>query len=230
MMMLKSLFLLFLTQTCEAFAPLGIVRRQTSRTSLYDTATSTSDSVIESLDEQDLQFDVGSGGVRLAQEAVIVISGTVKGEKSNLSSLKRYTSLKQLNDSTTPTVLAVGRGTEDFVDPGTGSTAQVIFAPLQAIQDAANSLDASKTTADLVVNFLGGDDLQVPQVLQALSSCVALGKQKITFHSLAFADFPTGQVTVTIMEGGLEGVNSQVYFHDGKYWTVAEEDLNTALA
>jgi len=74
---------------------------------------------------------------------------------------------------------------------------------------------------------------------------VDVDKVMVTFNSLCDNAFPDGTASVTVVsigdgseseEGkdGLSGVaksvsEGEMYFHLGKWWTVVEEDINSAL-
>ena len=98
----------------------------------------------------------------------------------------------------------------------------------------------------IVVNFCGGDDLQVLEVLNAVREMVLdldiKTKCDISFHSISHSTFPMGEAFVTVvglgeesLSGGLAGAakaaaDGEVYFFNGKYWTVSEKDINNAVA
>ena len=92
----------------------------------------------------------------------------------------------------------------------------------------------------LVMNFLGGDDLILGQVLdaaQALTLDLDIPTScKIAFNSCSHASIPAGTCTVTVVSVGSESsaasgiAAGEVYLRDGQYYTLDEADINTAVA
>jgi len=236
-------------------------------------------SVIQS-ENVDFEFDVGAGGVRLAQESAIQVSGTVKHKPTSATSqlieLQRYNKAVKLSESEAQAaldkagakILCTGLGKELFQDPGETVEKTVVLAPKDAVRDALQGAGSAQDYPQLVLNFLGGDELQVTQVLEAAEQMVlALDcktKCQIQFHSLSdsklvpdgtsctltvvalpFKIAPPGGKQPTSKEGEDDTVDTskfadfssaekamamgQVYFFDGSYYTVVEEDLNTAV-
>lgn len=205
-------------------------------------------------DEIDFDFDVGQGGVRLAEESVIKITGSIKHKpgkaEPEVKDLLRYTELSLVSEADLPKdnfkIIATGRGKELYKNPGESTESVIIYAPSDAVRDALFGAGAASDCARIVVNFAGGDDLQVLEVLEAVEKLVlgldAVTKSVITFNSISHNSLPMGQATVTVVglgeentSGGLKGTqksmsNGEVYFVDGKYWTVTADSLNTAVA
>jgi hypothetical protein len=212
-------------------------------------------------EDTDFQFDTGRGGVRLAQESAVGLQGTVKPTDGNTATatfqeLVRYTSVREVTEQQVQDtfqkvgakLICTGQGQELYQDPGTTLEKIVILAPVQAAQDASRGASpVPDNTAKIVINVLGGDDLQFLEVKDALELLVPKlanigSKTQIQFHSLCHTSFPLEQVTITVvalpneassngMSGALKSIaNGQVYFRDGPWWTVAPEDINTALA
>lgn len=176
-------------------------------------------------DAADLTFDRGSGGVRLAKESVIELSGSLKNNKFHYEDLKRFTELTQVGEPDFAVV--VGRGVEEYEDPGPGTKAGIRHAPLQAMEDAVGSI---QNKDNLVVNFCGGSDLQALEVkhaIQYLKDTLQL-QSPIMFRSLSHEMFPDGHAYVTIVNDA-EEQNSEIFFYDGKYWTLSEEHINNDL-
>jgi hypothetical protein len=205
-------------------------------------------------DDTDFDLDVGRGGVRLAEESVIKITGNIKHApgkaEPQVKDLLRYTELTLVNEADLPKenfkIIATGRGKELYKDPGETTEKIIIYGPLDAVRDALSAAGAASDCARIVINFAGGDDLQVLEVLEAAEKLVlgldAVTKAIITFNSMSHGSLPLSQTTITIVglgeentSGGLTGAqkslsNGEVYFVDGKYWTVSPDNINTAVA
>lgn len=204
----------------------------------------------EALDKE--PFDQGQGGVRLAEESAIKITGTVKHKPGKadpqLNELVRYKQVVETREAALTEigaqVVATGRGQELYKDPGETTVAEVYLAPMEAAKDALLSAASLKDATRVVFNFLGGNDLQLLQVTDAMQFMIkdALDintKAKIAFNSLSFKEFPDEQCTVTLVafQGEEDGAKSpsgvgagEVYFRDGKYYTTSEADINNAKA
>ena len=201
-------------------------------------------------EEIDFDFDVGQGGVRLAEESVVKVMGVVKHKPGQanpkVQDLLRYTGLVEVSDVANVNIVTTGRGKEDYRDPGETASKEVIMAPLDAVRDSLNAAGSAMEYPRLVINFAGGDDLQILEVTEAITMMVLdldiKTKCDIMFNSISDSSFPMGTASVTVVglaeesvSGGLEGAaksvaNGEVYFYDGKYWTVSEGDINSALA
>lgn len=252
-MMLKQirslLPLLSLLVSATAFMAPHVVDRS-SNTALQ--------SVIRSADD-DFGLDPSSGGVGLAQESVIKVTGDVKHKPGSANpkpaELLRYTKLQEVQESqvssSVHSIVCTGRGTELYKDPGSSTAKEVVYAPLDAVRDAMNAAGSTQEADKLVINFLGGDDLMIMEVLNAVEQLVlnldVKTSTKISFNSLCHNSFPMQQAYLTVValgKGGsgddeeapkLKGVDKaladgEVYFQDGKYFTVAKEDINAAVA
>lgn len=212
-------------------------------------------STVISFQEDDFEFDLGQGGVRLAEKSVIKITGVVQHKPGsatpNLKDLVRYTQMKtvgqsELISSDSFKVITTGLGKAMYKDPGESITKEVIYAPRDAVRDSLNAAGSAMEYPRIVINFCGGDDLQVLEVLEAVREMVLdldiATSAKVSFNSMSHSTFPAKQATVTVVGlkdestvGGLKGdakalANGEVYFADGKYWTLSEDDINTAVA
>lgn len=213
--------------------------------------------IVEGDDADAEPFDVGSGGVRLAQESAIKITGEVKHKPGQADArpmeLLRYNSLQRVNESTVESlmektgskVICTGKGVELYKDPGDSLEAVVKLAPLEAMKDAVSGAASAIECDSLVFNFLGGDDLMMGEVLDAANEMVVMmdiaTKAKISFNSLCHDSIPAGTCTVTVVSlgsgeyEGSDGVekaiaSGEVYLRDGAWWTVQESEINTAVA
>lgn len=206
----------------------------------------------------DFDFDVGQGGVRLAEESVIKLAGKVVHKPGSadpsIKELIRYTCLVPVDEKVVmaalaksgATIVATGRGAELYKDPGDTAQDVVIYAPLDAVRDSLAGAGSAMQADLVVINFCGGDDAQVLEVLSAIKQLVlaldVATKAKVTFNSISHTTFPKGSSAVTVAvlpegasTGGLEGVEraiagGEVYFRDGNYYTLVEQDINPAVA
>lgn len=182
--------------------------------------------IISGTKDEDL-IDEGAGGVRLAKESAIKISGKGKDGET----LTRYTQLTELDLAGDSSVLAKGLGKEFFQDPGKGLQADIKYAPIEAIQDALNQISTSDLNGKIILNFCGGDDLKTMEVSSAIELFLALTKmdeKNIMFNSMCHTSFPEEVCTVTIVRDDGES-SGEVYHHSGKWYTLLEQDINNAV-
>lgn len=216
-------------------------------------------SIIKGEEEGSVPFDIGKGGVRLAEESAIKISGTVKHKPGKADAkpmeLSRYNNIIQVDESAATAVLqktgskiiCTGSGVELYTDPGEGTATEVKLAPMEAIKDALAEASSAIESKKLVFNFLGGDDLMMFEVLDASSEMVlkmdVATKASISFNSLCHSSVPSGTCTVSVISvGDSEGedqdfageekavASGEIYLHNGKWWTASESDINTSVA
>jgi hypothetical protein len=213
----------------------------------------------------DFDFDVGQGGVRLAEESVIKVTGKVTHKPGNaepiISELLRYTQLTQVSEQIAVefmnqngvTILAAGRGMELYKNPGSTTEQIILHGPTEAVRDALIGAKSAMQASNIVINFCGGEDAQVLEVLSAIKKMVldldVATKAKISFNSISHSTFPLGSSAVTVVaipladesSEGATGVGSQsrtqeafssgeIYFRDGIFYTVLDEHINTAIA
>jgi hypothetical protein len=216
----------------------------------------------------DFDFDVGQGGVRLAQESIIKITGSVTHKPGNaepkISNLLRYRQLQTItNDQMVVntlqqiggTIIAAGRGTELYKDPGTTTDQVILYAPIEAVKDSLIGAKPAIQCTNLIINFCSGDDAQVLEVLSAIKKMVLdldiATKTKISFNSISHSTFPMGTSAVTVIsvpqshDRGPDATNDnnkvvdkitqaiasgEIYFRDGTFYTLLEDDINPAIA
>ena len=111
----------------------------------------------------------------------------------------------------------------------------------------SNRLKNSVSNASKVLlNFLGGENLVIFDVMDAAKTMVdGLDTKKqtqVTFNSLCHSQFPDEVASVTVVatygnsdDKQLTGVDKciskgEIYVHQDKYWTVSDDDINTAIA
>jgi len=202
-------------------------------------------------------FYEGDGGVRLAQESAIKITGEVSHKPGQADAqpmeLLRYTALNKVEESTVKSVMEKtgskiiysGQGVEEYRDPGTSLETNLFLSPTEAIKNAFSGTASAIESESLVFNFLGGDDLMMGEVLDAAKEMVLMmdvdTKAKIHFNSLCHESIPCGTCAVTVVSrgsGDYEGsdgveksiASGEVYLRDGSWMTVKESEINTALA
>ena len=215
----------------------------------------------------DFDFDVGQGGVRLAQESVIKITGTVTHKPGNaepkISTLVRYKRVQKISSDQIVvntlqqiggTIIAAGRGTELYRDPGTTTEQIILYAPIEAVKDSLIGAKSAMQSSNLIINFCSGDDAQVLEVLSAIKKIVLdldiATKTKISFNSISHATFPLGTSAVTVIavpetvanaatDNMMDTVehkiiqsllSGEIYFRDGIFYTLIEDDINPAVA
>ena len=199
-------------------------------------------------------FDENEGGVGLALRSAIKISGKCQKEQCDAHEILRYEKMQEVETSVAQSimdksgcsVLCSGMGKELYQDPG--STIRyddklVKLAPIEAAKAALENVSAAASDAKYVsLNFAGGDDLIIGEVLEACGMLVdglnLEGKPKVSFNSISFNQFAGETCSVTVVAsggntGGLEGVDESIakgelYAYDGKWFTVAEGDITTA--
>ena len=208
----------------------------------------------ESVDKE--PFDVGQGGVRLAETSAIKITGEVKHKPGNADArgndLLRYKKLKEVNEGSVndvmkkvgSTIICSGQGKEFYKDPGNTLEKFTLYGPNEAIKDAFAGAASALDSKSLVFNFIGGDDLIFGQVLEATNELVVMldiaTSAKVSFNSMSHSSIPAEACAVTVVsvgsdEGEFSGADKaiaagEVYLFDGKYWTVDEADIDTATA
>ncbi|KAL3816493.1 hypothetical protein ACHAXA_011298, partial [Cyclostephanos tholiformis] len=161
-------------------------------------------------------FDENEGGVGLAKRSAIKVIGvSSKGKGSDAKELVRYDKLQELDisvakstmDKANCKLLCCGTGKETYQDPGKSYRVEekvIKLAPVEAAKNALSSMDSSPTIGSeggsVVINFLGGDELIIGEVLDA---CGLTGVDR----SIA---------------------SGEVYIQDEKWFGVSEEDIITA--
>lgn len=201
-------------------------------------------------------IDAGQGGVRLAQESAVKITGEVRHKPGSAESraldLIRYTELTKVDESRVKEILgkiggkiiSIGKGSEIYKDPGDTLDSIIKLSPMEAIKDAVNGAASAIDEKELVVNFLGGDDLILGEVLDATNELVVMmdiaTKAKITLNSMSHSSMPSGTCTVSVIsvsesETKFSGVDDsiaagEVYVRDGVWYTVDKVNINTAIA
>jgi hypothetical protein len=177
----------------------------------------------------DFDFNVGQGGVQLAQESIIKIKGKVplstkksadaSAQQPTITDLLRYTRIVEIDEEVVKAglarsgaqILATGSGRELYQDPGTSTDQVIFYAPTEAVRSAmasspsmAASMASMTESTTLYVNFCGGDDAQVLEVLSAVTELVesldnSATFKSIQFHSISHETFALGSSAVTVV-------------------------------
>lgn len=190
-------------------------------------------------DSTDEEVDMTLGGVGLAEQSALLMIGNVDKKGGAIATdLKRYTDVSELKEQSFEkdgvTVLSTGVGIELYKDPGSGTEKTIILAPLEAIENALVSINdnAAKDAKKILINFTGGDDLMVHEVLDSVEIAAAsLNLPKVEFRSLCHKSFPAEKCCVVILKvSSGSDLSEDIYWHEGSWWTLRRENLNTAVA
>ena len=208
--------------------------------------------VIKGIQEDSDEIDFGRCGVKLAEETAVRMSGQVilasnavmTADWKEIDNIMKLTPAVESDLEGIPGVkiLATASAVEDYKDPGQGIIKVVKYAPDEcATAILQRGLDLSPsggtTTARIVINVAGGNDLQVSEVLDAVVK-VSAGFEKsipIVWNSLSYKELTDGEASMVVVameninvdEGSLSSgpAAGEIYMHNGKYWTVDEKDI-----
>lgn len=195
-------------------------------------------------DATEEEFDAKQGGVGLAQDNAIVIIGKVDKKGNAIATdMKRYTKLTESSDGGSGSGISVvckGSGTELYQNPGLGTDKVITLAPFEAVSEAIMSGTAAADGATdgatkISIHFAGGDDLLVHEVLESTRSLVSSLEltskcNSIEFRSMCHASFPVDKCSVVVLaiKGGSDAMEN-VYWHEGQWWALLEDHLNTDI-
>lgn len=188
-------------------------------------------------DSVDEELDPKGGGIGLAMDNAILISGSVDRKGVAVArELEHYSKVIPLDDSKMQDikVLCKGEGIEIYKDPGDTTTKSITLAPISAVENAL--MDALQigleSNEKMYVNFAGGDDLMLHEVLDGVQQMVEGLKVSsggdVQFRSLCEPSFPLEKCGVAAMIVGKKWSNGQVFYNEGKWYTVSEDDLVNA--
>jgi len=252
------LFLALSLSFSDAFIP---STRLDSR-SICSSSSSSPSALFEVIraDVVEQEFDTGLGGVRLAQESSIKISGEVRHRPGNAEAraldLTRYTQLTPIEVSKVQDIfgmmgskiLATGEGKELYRDPGNSIESFIQLAPLEAAKVAVNTAASAIGESTIIFNFLGGDDLILGQVLDATNEAVVnmdvATKAKVFFNSMSDSSIPADVCSVSVIAVGdkesessssRSGIDDaiaagEIYSLGGKWFTVDKANMNNDIA
>jgi len=195
-------------------------------------------SALISGDKQTAEYDRGQGGVRLAEESAIKLTGKVSykpGEaEAEIDDMIRYKRVAPIQESDVGgTIIAKGVGKEDYQDPGETTEQVIILGPDEAVRDALSGAASAMGYESIVVNFAGGNDLIPTEVKHAMEKMLLSldieTRTKISFNSLSDASFPLGEASVTVVGLKPDKVGGEVYYFGDQYWTTLDADIETAV-
>lgn len=185
-------------------------------------------------DSVDEELDPKAGGIGLAMDNAIIISGSVDGKGVAVArQIQHYSKVIPLDDSNMQDikVLCKGEGIEIYKDPGEATIKSITLAPISAVENAL--MDAVQVGLEsnekMFVNFSGGDDLMLHEVLDGVQQMVeglkVASGGDVEFRSLCEPSFPMEKCGVAAMVVGKTWSNGQVFFNEGKWYTVSEDDM-----
>jgi hypothetical protein len=209
----------------------------------------------DAIEEEALDEDAGFVG--LTKRCAIKIKGTTKkgGEADCdfFKDLTRYEKMVSLSESEVQSatkkfscnIVGNGMGKELYYFPDDSVRVEdkvIKLAPTEAAKDLLSKAGSVGDAKYIILNFLGGDDLILGEVMDAADFLVkeldVPEKAKITFNSVSYKDFEMGTCSVTVVavggqsggEGGFEEslAKGEVYAYDGKWYTVSIDDITTA--
>ncbi len=202
----------------QAFAPLSSFNRPTQLNGYIQ-----SDSV-----------DEAYKGVDLAQaiENAILISGHVdKNGNAIAKDMKNYKKVIKTDfGSSGGKLICKGEGQEIYKDPGLSTEKIISLAPYTAVENALAAIESNNKDGNIFVNFAGGDDLMVHEVLGSVERIVASMdlSSKVQFRSLCEPSFPMEKcgLIVVSFDGDSEG---HIYYNDGAWYSLSEDDSFSIL-
>jgi len=200
----------------NAFAPSSISRAPTQ---LY--------AYIEADDNED-GLDPKGSGLGLALDNGISISGSVDSKGTPIAKgMKHYSKvIKSDISSLGAKVLCKGEGLEIYQDPGLSTEKSITLAPHNAVKDALSAIESQDKDGKIFINFTGGDDLMVHEVLEGVQMMVeGLSlSTNVEFKTLCEPTFPMDKCGVAAVSVS-DDSNGQIYYNGGEWYTLAEEDV-----
>ena len=225
--------------------------QQTSTSALFSTKTEEegTDWAVIRPEDEDEEWDLTKGGVLLAMDSAIKVTGTVSGGSADATNLLRYGKVTEASDadvnaalaSSGSAVICTGTGTELYKDPGLSTVEEITLGPMDAVAKALSSspnVAALTGAKSVVINFLGGNDLIMEEVVDAANALVQnmgdSAPSKMKFNTVSHKDIADGTASVTVMAAGggnADGAlgkavsNGEAYFYQGKWYAVLDEDI-----
>lgn len=224
--------------------------RQTSASALFSTKQEEgTDWAVIRPEDEDEEWDLTKGGVLLAMDSAIKVTGTVSGGGADATNLLRYEKLTEASEadvnaalaSSGSAVICTGTGAELYKDPGLSTVEEITLGPMDAVAKALSSspnVAALTGAKSVVINFLGGNDLIMEEVVDAANALVQnmgdSAPSKMKFNTISHKGIADGTASVTVMaagggkaDGALGKVvsNGEAYFYQGKWYAVLDEDM-----
>jgi hypothetical protein len=215
----KCLFLVALAlalNAINAFAP----------SSTFRTPTQLCAYIEADLNEEGL--DPKSGGLGLAMDNGILISGSVDAKGIAIAKEMKHFSkiIKSDISSLGAKVLCKGEGAELYKDPGLATEKIITLSPHSAVEDALRAIECKDTDGNIFINFTGGDDLMVHEVLEGVQMMVeGLSlSSKVEFRSLCEPSFANQKCDVAVVSVSGDS-NGQIFYNGGEWYTLSEDDV-----
>ena len=227
-------------------------QQQTSTSVLFSTKAKEeegTDWAVIRPEDEDEEWDLTKGGVLLAMDSAIKVTGTVSGGSADATNLLRYGKLTEASEadvnaalaSSGSAVICTGTGTELYKDPGLSTVEEITLGPMDAVAKALSSspnVAALTGAKSVVINFLGGNDLIMEEVVDAANALVQnmgdSAPSKMKFNTISHKDIADGTASVTVMAAGggsADGAlgkavsNGEAYFYQGKWYAVLDGDI-----
>jgi len=207
---------LALASSATAFqqpALFGTRRIAASRSSIASTAapedTGIETGVIKGIREDDAEIDFGRCGVKMAGDTAVRMSGSVDRKKgvAGWKTLDNYLTIQSVASTEGVPIVASAVGIEDYKDPGETTVKTVVYGPDAAAKAVVATAETVMGKETIVVNILGGDELQVCEVVEAVQTVTkGLDIQTdahVIWNSLSYKEFKDGQATIVVV--ALEG-------------------------
>ena len=197
--------------------------------------------VIKGIQEDSDEIDFGRCGVKLAEDTAVRMSGpvttpgtmTATAEWREIDNIVKLTPASGAHVDMIPeiVILAKASAVEDYKDPGQGIIKEVRYAPDECAKEIlklGSDLSPPGWTKRIVINVAGGNDLMVSEVSDAVVK-VSAGLEKtipIVWNSVSYKEFANGEASMVVVAvGNGEDGSGEIYFQNGKYWTVDENDI-----
>lgn len=214
-------FLALITHGVNAFAPSAVFRTATPLCAYIE-----SDSVDEEMDPK-------ANGMGLALDSAILVSGGVdKKGVAIAKEMKHYSKVTKSDSSNlVGKVICKGEGQEIYKDPGLSTEKIIALAPLTAVENALKTLESNEKSGNIYINFAGGDDLMVHEVLDGVGNMVSALElsSNIEFRSLCEPSFPMEKCGVAVLSFDGDSSEGQLFYNEGEWYTLLEDDVVSIL-
>ncbi len=186
-------------------------------------------------DSSDEVVDEKAGGIGFAMDNIIYISGDVDKKGNAVArDMKHYSKISPCDiSSMNADVIGKGDGIEVYEDPGLSTNKSITLAPIDAVEgmlsdlNQGTSLDGKK----VLINFAGGDELMVHEVLDGVQKSVVgiesmnVKNKDVEFRSISDDQFPVdkcGVAAIAVSDSASEG---NIFYIGGEWYTVSEDDV-----